>query len=226
MVESDHQPLQAITKRPPDKSPIRLQRMLLSLQSYDIEIKYRPGKELYLADTLSRAHLSNSKSEEETLELDYQAIYMISTLPVSDKLREIKEETKDESMQALVKIINEGWPSHKDHHLPSSLKPLWNYRDELTEVEGVIFKCDKIFIPPSLREKILKKIHQSHMGIDRSKQRARELVFWPGINKDIESVVKNCSVRAEYRCKNVKEPMLLGEIPQYSWQIVATDMFF
>ena len=151
-MESDHQPLQAITKKPLDKSPIRLQRMLLNLQSYDMEIKYRPGKGLYLGDMLSRAHLSNSKSEEETLELDFQAISMISTLPVSDdKLKEIKEETrKDETMQTLVKIINEGWPSHKDH-LPSSLKPLWNYRDELTEVESVVFKSDKIFIPSSLR---------------------------------------------------------------------------
>ena len=32
IVESDHQPLQAITKEPLDKSPIRLQRMLLNLQ--------------------------------------------------------------------------------------------------------------------------------------------------------------------------------------------------
>ena len=40
--------------------------MLLNLQSYDIELKYGPGKELYLADTLSRAHLPNCKSEEET----------------------------------------------------------------------------------------------------------------------------------------------------------------
>jgi hypothetical protein len=59
IVESDHQPLEAIMKKPLDKSPIRLQRMLLNLQSYDVEIKYKPGKELYLADTLSRAHLSN-----------------------------------------------------------------------------------------------------------------------------------------------------------------------
>ena len=99
--------------------------MLLNLQSYDVEIKYRPGKELYLADTLSRAHLSNCKSEEETLDLDYQAISMISTLPVSDdQLKEIKEETKnDEIMLTLVKIINQGWPSHKDL-LASSLQPL------------------------------------------------------------------------------------------------------
>ena len=91
MVEPDHQPLQATLKKPLDKSPIRLQRMLLNLQSYDIEIKYRPGKELYLSDTLSRTYLSNNKSEEETPELDYQAISMISTLPVWDD--KIKEET-------------------------------------------------------------------------------------------------------------------------------------
>ena len=79
-------------------------------------------------------------------------------------------------MQALVKIINKGWPSHKGN-LPSSLKPLWNYKEELAVVEGVVFKNDKILIPPSLRENVLRKIHQSHMGIERSKQRARELVF-------------------------------------------------
>ncbi len=75
---------------------------------------------------------------------------MISTLPVSDdKLRESKEETrKDRTMRTLVKIITEGWPSHKDH-LPSSLHSLWNYREELTAVEGVVFKSDKIFILPS-----------------------------------------------------------------------------
>ena len=227
IVESDHQPLEIIAKKPLDKAPIRLQRMLLNLQSYDVVIKYRPGKELYLADTLSRAHLSKCKSEEETLDLDYQAISMISTLPVTDdKLKEIKEETKkDGTMQILVKIINEGWPSHKGC-LPRSLQPLWSYREELTEVEGVVFKSDKIFVPSSLRDDVLKKIHQSHMGIERSKQCARELVFWPGINKEIKSVVKNCSVCAEYRCSNQKEPMVPHEIPKYLWQIVATDMFF
>ena len=183
VVESDHQPLQAITKKSLDKAPIRLQRMLLNLQSFDIEIKYRPGKELYLADTLSRAHLSICKSEEETLDLDHHAISMISTLPVSDnKLSKIKEETsKDGTMlQTLVKIISEGWASHKDH-LPSSLYSFWNYREEITVIESVVFKGDKIFIPPLLRGDVLKKIHQSHMGIERSKQRACELVFWPGL---------------------------------------------
>ena len=83
--------------------------MLQNLQRFDIEIKYKPGTELYIPDTLSRAHLSNYKSEEETLDLDYQAIAMISMLPLSDgKLREITEETKkDEMMKELVRVITE-----------------------------------------------------------------------------------------------------------------------
>ena len=124
IVESDHQPLET-SKKSLDKSPLRLQRMLLNLQRFDIEIKYKPRTELYIADTLSRAHLSNYKSEEETLDLDYQTIAMISMLPLSDgKLREITEETKkDEMMKELVRVITEGWPNNKKTLL-SFLKPL------------------------------------------------------------------------------------------------------
>ena len=64
------------------------------------------------------------------------------------------------------------------------------------------------------------------MGIERSKQRAHELVYWPGIHEDIEKVVKECSVCAKYNRSNQKEPMVPHEIPKYPWQIAATDMFY
>ena len=83
----------------------------------------------------------------------------------------------------------------------------------------------KILIPPVLQKDVLGKIHQFHMGIERSKQRARELVFWLGISTDIENMASKCSICAEYRCSNQKEPMIAHEIPQYPWQIVATYLF-
>ena len=141
-------------------------------------------------------HRFLTRNQEQSESIDQYVAELKA--PVSDdKLREIKEETeKDETMQALVKIINKGWPSHKGN-LSNSLKPLWNYKEQLAVVEGVVFKNGKIVIPLSLRENLLRKIHQSHMGIE-SKQRARKLVFWPGINEDIVSFVKNCSVCAEW----------------------------
>ena len=50
---TDHKPLVSISSKPLASAPKRLQRLLLRLQQYDVEIRYRPGREMYLADTLS-----------------------------------------------------------------------------------------------------------------------------------------------------------------------------
>ena len=57
LVENDHKPLEIILKKPLHDAPPRLQRMLLRLQQYDFIFKHKPGKELVVADTLSRAPL-------------------------------------------------------------------------------------------------------------------------------------------------------------------------
>lgn len=54
-VQSDHKPLEIIFKKSLLSAPKRLQRMLLRLQKYNLDVVYTRGKELYIADTLSRA---------------------------------------------------------------------------------------------------------------------------------------------------------------------------
>ena len=53
-IESDHKSLEQISMKNLADAPVRLQRMLLRLQDYDFTIKYRPGGEMVVADTLSR----------------------------------------------------------------------------------------------------------------------------------------------------------------------------
>ena len=72
IIESDHKPLETIFKKQLEKAPARLQNMLLKLQKYNIKVVYKKGKEMYLADTLSRAYPSNTTTEEETF--DYQVM--------------------------------------------------------------------------------------------------------------------------------------------------------
>jgi len=57
MVESDHKPLEAITRKPLSSAPPQLQRMLLQLQRYAFPLVYNSGKEMTLANTLSCAYL-------------------------------------------------------------------------------------------------------------------------------------------------------------------------
>ena len=67
-VYNDHKPLAAVLKRLVGESPIRLQRMLCRIMGYDLDFKYIKGKDLLIADALSRSKTTNhtcSQSEEE-----------------------------------------------------------------------------------------------------------------------------------------------------------------
>lgn len=66
-VHSDHKPLSAIASKPLRSAPKRLQGMLLKVQKYDVSIVYKPGREMNLADTLSRAFLATLTTPKENL---------------------------------------------------------------------------------------------------------------------------------------------------------------
>ena len=59
-IETDHKPLESIFKKHLSSAPPRIARMMLRIQKYDIDIKYVPGKEIPLADVLSRLNLCNT----------------------------------------------------------------------------------------------------------------------------------------------------------------------
>ena len=104
-VESDHKLLEMIVKKPLAEAPPRLQRMLLQLQKYSFDLKFKPGREMVLADTLSRAYIPKDPADsslEEELEC---AVHLITeNAPISDvRLDEIKQMTKTDT--ALAKSV-------------------------------------------------------------------------------------------------------------------------
>lgn len=57
-VYNDHKPFEDIYRKSLLSTPIRIQRMRLHLQWYDLTVRYRKGKDMELPDTLSRAQLT------------------------------------------------------------------------------------------------------------------------------------------------------------------------
>ena len=63
IVETDHKPLIGLLQKPIAENSPRIQRMRLQLQRFDFNLVYKPGKDLFIADTLSRAPSSRLYQE-------------------------------------------------------------------------------------------------------------------------------------------------------------------
>ena len=218
-VETDHKPLVSIFKKTLNDS--ELQRMLLRLQQYDLEVSYQKGTELYVADTLSRAYQEIGPNDTLEEELEIHIVLPIST----PKLNELREETlKDPVLQRLTKVILNSWPQRKSHLSPS-IQNYWDYKEELTVFDDLIFKRNKVVIPTVLRHEMLKVIHQPHLGEEASKRRAREVLFWPEMDKDIEKLVKSCSICNQNKPRQPSEPLKPYPAPSRPWQRIGVDIF-
>ena len=223
-VSSDHKPLESIIKKSLFKAPRRLQGMLMRMQKYQVTIVYKPGREMHIADTLSRAF--PLKCEEKNPQEEFEQINMVRYLPITnDRLSQIRESTcQDETLKLLKEVIVKGWPENKTS-LPSQVHPYFHHRDELTAHDGLIFRGERVVIPCQLRKTIKERIHSSHLGIEGCLRRARESVFWPNMNQEIKDYIQRCEICNEYQMANQKETLMSHEVPDRPWSKIGTDLF-
>lgn len=114
IVETDHKPLVSLFKKPLFNIPARLQRFMLRLQAYNIEVQYKPGKYLFIADTLSRSPLPDKLTKmDNDIELHCDMIMtQIITSSSNHNLDEIRDaQESDAVLDKIKKYILEGWPN-------------------------------------------------------------------------------------------------------------------
>ncbi|KAJ8365224.1 hypothetical protein SKAU_G00140550 [Synaphobranchus kaupii] len=214
-VETDHQPLITILKKPLHTASARLQRMMLRLQRYNLNVIYKRGKELYVADALSRAHLPSTDQAEATEEYEVMVVDVLS----SHRVEELRHDTLADPMcRRLSEVITAGWPN-AFREVPRDLRPFYAMREELTTDSGLLLRGQRFIIPHSLQRYYVKQLHQGHPGLEATKRRARETMFWPTIYSDIEKEVSRCTP-----CQP-KEPLRLHDVPDLPWSLTAADVF-
>lgn len=123
--------------------------------------------------------------------------YVVQQLPVSEeKCQQFKEGTQEDEELCLVKeAVQEGWPESRSQ-VPKIIQKYCTFREELTYLDGLLFKNSRLIVPTQMREEMLEKIHKAHLGIVKCKERARDIVFWLGMAKQIEEVgAEMCSVQ-------------------------------
>ena len=120
---------------------------------------------------------------------------MIQYLPVSEVTQVVIQQAKesDPTLWELKTTIRQGWPLTNED-ISTNVKDYFPFREELSLQNRLVFKGERLVIPASVRGDMLTKIHASHIGIQGCLRRAREVLYWPGMNKDIENHVAKCEV--------------------------------
>lgn len=179
-------------------------------KSYDLDIRYKKGSEMYLADTLSRhfngdeVHVVRSDFEEE-IEVMTKIQDINQMVASEDKLARLKDETsKDEVLQAVKAAIQCGWP-----YFP--------FRNELVVQDGLVLRGDRVVISSTLRKETIQDLHAAHQGIESTLRRARGSIYWPNMNNEVKDYISRCDICLTYAPRQQKEPLLCHEVPDHPW---------
>ena len=145
----------------------------------------------------------------------------VRNLPaMPERLQSIRQEQKrDLICRKLRKYCEEGkidWSG--------LVKKFYQVRTELNVTEDLLMRGSRIVIPVSLQADILERLHSSHQGSTKCRQRAKESVWWPGIRSDIDDRISNCPTCCKHRLQH-PEPLIPSQLPSRPWQKIATDLF-
>ncbi len=214
----------------------RLQRLKYKISSYNFEAIWKKGAENYIPDALSRAPCSDPTPEDScTDEQEVVASVRLIVNSVMENterqnlcdpfLKKIKEAAAaDPEYAALLEVVKDGFPSQPEH-LKNAVRNFWQVRDSLIVSDNLVLKGNQIVVPRNMRKDVLSQLHASHQGIERTKRRARQTVFWPGINSDILSTVRACEPCQIHQSSQQKEPFRSDAAATRPFEDTSADLF-
>ena len=162
VVNSNHQRLEAKFKQPLHSATPRLQRLMVKILQYDLEVEYRHGKDVRAVNALSRNHADEIC--EPQLDTENFVMLINESLQVSDLFfKNLQQHTaNDNVLKCVSRYILNGW-LERIAKVDKLAKPYWIFRENLSFVNDIMLKSEKNFIPISLKQEVLQKTHTCHL---------------------------------------------------------------
>ena len=230
-IETDHKPLVKLLGESDIASmPLRCQKFRMRLMRYNYRIFHTPGKDMILADLLSRPAgvgpqiVKENDLQTEEVEEHVKLVTEATQEGFKDILLNqfVQAARIDPEYQLTKTYVVEGWPKDRKN-LKRELQLLYSVKMDLSLHEELLMFQGRVVVPKSQRKDILGQIHVGHQGVNRCLRRARESVWWPGLSNDIKDMIKNCDLCIKYS-KIEHQPLKNTELPQGPWQVVASDL--
>ena len=103
------------------------------------------------------------------------------------------------------------------------LKPYFHRQHELSVEQDVLIWGLRVIIPDCLQTKMLTELHEGHIGMSRMKSLARSIFWWPNLDKNIESLSRNCHTCLNMRSQPTESPLHSWKWPSRIWERVHAD---
>ena len=226
-VITDHKPLVSLFKKSlVDASP-HLTHMLMQLLDYTLNVQYQPGDKKHLSDALS--HLSSHyKATGKTIKILDVSIHAIEELTGfnSISVEKLHHHTSiDSALQLLIDHINNGFPE-SSNKCPDCIKPYFSFRDELSTCNGLVLKGhNRVVMPTSLRWQAINLLHnKAHLGLNKTLERARTCMYWPGITDNMKMSILACKPCLTYSTKQQRKPYAF-DAQVKPWTLISLDNF-
>ncbi len=127
-------------------------------------------------------------------------------------------------MTQLKETILKGWPIKKSD-CPKQIQDYWSCIAELSVVNDISFKGNKFDISASMHKEMLQKVHKGHLGEEKCKRRAREVMYWPRMNHKISQTTASWEICLIYRSRQQAEPIMPHPVPDHPYQKFGVDLF-
>ena len=233
VVLTDHKPLLKILsdKALDEISNHRIFSLKQRTLPWQFQIAHTPGKSNEAADAISRRPVGRDpdgfKTSINALLIGQHISDVVTVAAIRHSFSglswdAIAEETqKDPVTRHLLKFIT-GAPSSQE---TGNISPYLSLRHDLHVLEGVVLYGNRVVIPEYLRNNVLEHLHSGHQGVSAMSARARELVFWPGISRDIQSTRDSCDPCNRNARSQVATPVVESSIPSTPFEKIFADHF-
>jgi transposase InsO family protein len=123
-------------------------------------------------------------------------------------------------MSRVLDMALKGFPAKTDEE---PLKPWVLRQSEISLQDGIIMWGNRVAIPPPGRDALLRELHDGHPGIVRMKAVARSMLWWPGMDQDVELMVKKCEPCQKQRPNPPVAPLHPWEFTRRPWSRLHID---
>ena len=221
-LQTDHKPLTALfgeSRAVPHQASGRIQRWAWILAAYEYTLQFRPTEKHGNADAMSRLPLPDCPAE---VPVPREVVLLVEGLqesPIStDQIRTWTR--RDPLLSKVLSFIMRGWPKGE---IPAEMKPYWNRRTELSVEAGCLLWGTRVVVPPQGRSHALLELHAAHPGMSRMKAMARMFCWWPGMDHEIETLVRGCSICQQERPGPPQSPLHPWQWPSRPWSRLHLD---